>query len=349
MSSSIRCPVARSASHSAGVVGSSVASGSGGGRVRSWSQALLMDRFHGRGFTVRWRTCRPASCAIATAVGTHATTTAARSVGWPSQWVSFVAVRRHSRRARARIVMDPHLSRPAATPTLVRPVPARATDLLCTARAGQFAFSESRHHAPIALHAHEHPTVTMLLDGAFEESYRGRRTESCETASVLFRPAGELHADRFGRDGALNLVIEVEPARVEMLRGYTGALEELVHRRDAALDAIALFASPTLPPRPTCIRSTSRGRSGTTSVRPRGPTFVGCDSCAPQTGSSRRPTRCHESRSTRGSRTRVTSRAPSGERSGRPPLGGAVRATDGVAFPSTPRAHAACSRTKCGR
>lgn len=135
--------------------------------------------------------------------------------------------------------MDSHPSSPVATPPPVRPVPARATDLLRTARAGQFAFSESRHHTPIALHAHEQPTVTMLLDGAFEESYRGRRSESCETASVLFRPAGEPHADRFGRHGALNLVIEVEPARVEMLRGYTGALEALVHRRDPALDAIA--------------------------------------------------------------------------------------------------------------
>lgn len=181
----------------------------------------------------------------------------------------------------------------------------------------------------------------MLLDGAFEESYRGRRSESCETASVLFRPAGAPHADRFGRDGALNVVIEVEPARVEMLRGYTDALEALVHRREAA---IAPYASPTLPPRPTCIQSTWHGRSGAALARHLGPTFVSCVSRAPPSDSSPRPTRCHESRSTRGSRTRVTSRAPSGAPSGRPLLVGAARATDGVVLAGRARARAARAR-----
>jgi AraC family transcriptional regulator len=120
-----------------------------------------------------------------------------------------------------------------------RPVPAHSEDLLHAARAGGFGFSASRHRTPIATHAHEHATITFLLRGAFEEAYPGHtRRQVCAASSVLFRPAGEPHADQMGREGADNLVIEVEPARLDVIRGYTSVLDGISHARDARLDGI---------------------------------------------------------------------------------------------------------------
>jgi AraC family transcriptional regulator len=122
----------------------------------------------------------------------------------------------------------------------LRPVPANRDDLLRELHADGLGFSESLHHASIPLHAHENATITILLEGTFEESYPGARTEqSFLASSVLFRPPGEPHADRFGRDGARNFVIEMAPARMDKLIGHTDVFAGISSKRDAAIQQIA--------------------------------------------------------------------------------------------------------------
>jgi AraC family transcriptional regulator len=124
-------------------------------------------------------------------------------------------------------------------PPTMRPVPARAGDLVRAVAAGPFHFSESRHRVPLTRHAHERPTITILLDGAYEETLARRVVEAHVPASVLFRPAGEPHSDRFGQSGALNLVIEVDPGRAEALRCHTSLLDEIACLRLRGVDALA--------------------------------------------------------------------------------------------------------------
>jgi len=112
------------------------------------------------------------------------------------------------------------------TPPMLRPVPARADDLVHAVVAGPFHFSESRHHAPLAVHAHERATITLVLDGTYEETI-GRRVVTATVAGVLFRPGGAAHADRFGSTGAVNLVVEIDPRRAAALAGYTALLDDV--------------------------------------------------------------------------------------------------------------------------
>jgi AraC family transcriptional regulator len=120
----------------------------------------------------------------------------------------------------------------------IRPVPARRGDLVRAVTAGPFQFSESHHRAPLAMHVHERPTITILLHGAFVETLRRRVIEARAASSVLFRPAGEPHADRFGTEGAVNLVIEIEPSKAESLRGYSARLDEVACLRGPGFDAL---------------------------------------------------------------------------------------------------------------
>jgi AraC-like DNA-binding protein len=98
------------------------------------------------------------------------------------------------------------------------PVPADGDDRIREAVIDGFVFTETGHAPLMSLerHAHERATIIVLLAGVFEESYRARK-ESCVPSSVLFRPAGEPHADHFGRTGGYNLVIEIA-----LLAGFSG-------------------------------------------------------------------------------------------------------------------------------
>jgi len=66
------------------------------------------------------------------------------------------------------------------------------------------------------LHAHERTQVSFLMLGSIHER-QGAREYAPAPGSVGFKPAGCMHADRFGRDGALVLAIETDsrdaPAR----------------------------------------------------------------------------------------------------------------------------------------
>jgi AraC-like DNA-binding protein len=117
------------------------------------------------------------------------------------------------------------------------PIPVGGADNLREVTAGDFNFSEARHLPGLKLgrHVHEHATITILLKGAFRETYANGHTEEVNSASVLIRPAGEAHADHMGAPGAHNLVVEIEPARLEAIAERTHLLESVAQLADPRL------------------------------------------------------------------------------------------------------------------
>lgn len=121
------------------------------------------------------------------------------------------------------------------------PVPVLEDELLKELHVGGLRLTESWHKASstIARHAHRWATVTILLDGSFEESYASHRDIACVAPAVHVRPPGEPHLDRLGTVGAHNLVIELEDERLESVRRHSTLFDEIRHLRSATLHAVA--------------------------------------------------------------------------------------------------------------
>jgi len=69
---------------------------------------------------------------------------------------------------------------------------------------------ESRYppEAWVEPHVHAHPYLVLVLEGTFEErSRRGRH--ACAPGTVMLRPAGTRHSDRFGGAGARVMIVGV--------------------------------------------------------------------------------------------------------------------------------------------
>lgn len=63
-------------------------------------------------------------------------------------------------------------------------------------------------------HAHDYTGVTLVLAGGFLETACGRE-ESATALSVVVKPAGVVHADRIGNQGARTVLVEIhDPALV---------------------------------------------------------------------------------------------------------------------------------------
>ena len=58
-------------------------------------------------------------------------------------------------------------------------------------------------------HAHESTGVTLVLAGGFRETAFGR-DESASSLSVVVKPAGVVHADEIGREGARTVLVEIK-------------------------------------------------------------------------------------------------------------------------------------------
>ena len=56
-------------------------------------------------------------------------------------------------------------------------------------------------------HTHERVTFAVMLEGSFDLLIGGRRLE-CPAGTVFTEPAGELHANEIGNDGARVLVTQ---------------------------------------------------------------------------------------------------------------------------------------------
>jgi len=61
-------------------------------------------------------------------------------------------------------------------------------------------------------HAHERAYFNLVLTGGYSETFGNARRE-CKSGSVVFHPAGELHAERMGRQGSRLFSVEAVPSR----------------------------------------------------------------------------------------------------------------------------------------
>jgi AraC family transcriptional regulator len=68
-------------------------------------------------------------------------------------------------------------------------------------------------------HAHEHPYLCLVVAGGFSERFGARSTE-CGPGTVVFHPAGEEHADRFGRAGARCFNVQIEDGMLACLERF---------------------------------------------------------------------------------------------------------------------------------
>ena len=90
-------------------------------------------------------------------------------------------------------------------------------------RAGELTLIESAYAPGLvaARHTHEQACLCIVADGGFSETY-GRAARTCGAGSVLYRPAGEEHANEF-HAGARCLNIELSSVWMAQLAEYAPA------------------------------------------------------------------------------------------------------------------------------
>jgi AraC family transcriptional regulator len=89
-----------------------------------------------------------------------------------------------------------------------------------------FTFAESAYRPPARLppHAHARPFFYLVLRGVCKE-VSSRGTRAAGPATLVFHPAGEVHANDWQGDEGLCFHIEVAEARGTSLRDYAPALD----------------------------------------------------------------------------------------------------------------------------
>jgi AraC family transcriptional regulator len=95
-----------------------------------------------------------------------------------------------------------------------------------TRAAGDFLLTETRYAGGSALstHAHEYGCLVIVLDGTFDERVDAK-TRRVVPGTLLMRPEGEPHSDRFGSGGGRCLNVEVRPQWLMRVREQAGALD----------------------------------------------------------------------------------------------------------------------------
>ena len=83
-------------------------------------------------------------------------------------------------------------------------------------RLTEFAQPPHRH---LPWHEHHAASLCFVAAGSYAERLRSAEQE-CPPQSMVFKPAGERHADVFGRDGGTCLLMEITPARLATIEPY---------------------------------------------------------------------------------------------------------------------------------
>lgn len=116
-------------------------------------------------------------------------------------------------------------------PASRRPGPDGVTHgaLLGSLEVGGVRLTETAHGPGTVLgkHAHPHPALTFVVAGGFTEAF-GRTALHCDRLSILLKPAGADHTNRYGNAGARSFIIEQLPVAASRgalsLAGSTPAL-----------------------------------------------------------------------------------------------------------------------------
>lgn len=77
-------------------------------------------------------------------------------------------------------------------------------------------------HRRLPWHEHRHASFCYVVSGHYAERTRGGE-EECAPRAMVFKPAGERHADVFGEEGGRCLLVEILPERLNTL-GSGGAM-----------------------------------------------------------------------------------------------------------------------------
>ena len=102
---------------------------------------------------------------------------------------------------------------------------------------GDFQLFDDRHrpNQNIGWHEHDDACITFLTKGTYTETYR-RQQIVCTAPSILVKPPGEAHQDRYGDDGAQSIVV-VLPVDMVGDDGYRSELEQVSYmKHSVALD-----------------------------------------------------------------------------------------------------------------
>jgi AraC family transcriptional regulator len=83
-------------------------------------------------------------------------------------------------------------------------------------------------------HFHDRSSIYFVQRGEFQEAF-GTRVLELKQGSLLFRPAGQLHANQFGRRGARCLVIDLPDQWLKHVRELARFPHESLCRRDGEI------------------------------------------------------------------------------------------------------------------
>ena len=112
---------------------------------------------------------------------------------------------------------------------------------LRTAEVAGFVLTETTHQPNHRLPRdhHELTNIAFVLQGSFDEIL-DRRSIDCQPQSLLIKPAGEAHANRYGTAGMRCLVIEFQQRRLESLHCWSQAINQVSHIRGGNLSLLGM-------------------------------------------------------------------------------------------------------------
>ena len=112
---------------------------------------------------------------------------------------------------------------------------------LRTITAGGFVLTETVHPAnhQLSRHSHELTNIAFVLNGSFTEVL-DRRSIECRPQSLLIKPAGETHANIYGRAGMRCLLIELQRQQVEALQSWSKTLNQVNHVRGGSFSMLGM-------------------------------------------------------------------------------------------------------------
>lgn len=107
--------------------------------------------------------------------------------------------------------------------------------------AGVFVLTEASYAPACRLprHGHDCATISMVLKGSCIETIENLGYE-CRPFSPIMKPRGALHSNQYGPGGAKCLLIEVRSAGLEMIRSFSGILDDVVHLQNGAMRGIGV-------------------------------------------------------------------------------------------------------------
>jgi AraC family transcriptional regulator len=94
------------------------------------------------------------------------------------------------------------------------PLPARREFMISEASVRGLHCAEAVYPAglKLAVHAHEHASITVIAGGDVVEHGRDGRPTRCERGVVIIRPGGDAHGNAVGRAGVTNIEVDLAPA-----------------------------------------------------------------------------------------------------------------------------------------